>query len=130
MLRGISSVVLGYLLWSVLWISAWQAVIAAMPGSFREDGSTTSVGILVLFLVVAPVLSVASGWTAAKVSGAPHSRWPRALGVLLLASGIFFQLGAWELMPLWFHLPFLALLYPATMFGARSVGGRPQVAAA
>jgi hypothetical protein len=38
--------------------------------------------------------------------------------VLQLGLGIFFQAQYWQLMPLWYHLPFLALLLPGNVYGA------------
>ena len=40
------------------------------------------------------------------------------LGLLLLVVGVGVQAAMWNLMPLWYHLPFLALLLPATLAGA------------
>jgi hypothetical protein len=39
--------------------------------------------------------------------------------VIQLGLGIFFQSQAWQLMPLWYHVPFLLLIVPATLLGAR-----------
>ena len=47
MLRSILSVVLGVVTWTVLWLSTNAALAAALPeGTFREDGTTDSVGVL------------------------------------------------------------------------------------
>ena len=113
------AVFLGYATWTVIWLGGWGAVMAASPGSFAEDGSTTNSGILVGFLGLSVVISILSGWVAKRIAGEAPSKAVRILAILLLASGIFFQAQSWSLMPLWFHLPFLALLYPATMLGGR-----------
>jgi TRAP-type C4-dicarboxylate transport system permease small subunit len=41
------------------------------------------------------------------------------LGILLLAFGILVQVVAWNYMPIWYHLIFLALLIPMTMIGGK-----------
>ena len=48
------------------------------------------------------------------------------LALIQLGIGIFVQSGVWDQMPLWYHLPFLALLLPANVYGAwlRDAAGR------
>ena len=40
----------------------------------------------------------------------------------MLVTGIAVQAGVWALMPVWYHLVFLALLVPVCLVGARLVG--------
>jgi hypothetical protein len=44
--------------------------------------------------------------------------------VLLLVVGIYFQSQYWHVMPLWYHLIFLALLIPMCFVGARLAAPR------
>jgi hypothetical protein len=39
---------------------------------------------------------------------------------LLLLTGIFVQASVWTLMPIWYHVPFLALLVPIAVIGGRA----------
>ena len=41
------------------------------------------------------------------------------LAFVQLAIGIAVEASYWELMPVWYHLLFLALLIPATVYGGR-----------
>jgi hypothetical protein len=45
------------------------------------------------------------------------------MGTLLLATGIAVQASVWNLMPVWYHVPFLVLVVPACILGARLVSG-------
>ncbi len=36
--------------------------------------------------------------------------------------------GAWNLMPVWYHLTFLTLIVPVVVIGGRLAGKRPHVA--
>ncbi|MCW5874766.1 MAG: hypothetical protein KIS88_09005 [Anaerolineales bacterium] len=59
---------------------------------------------------------MAAGYVVTLVSAS--ATLPLILGVVLLLVGIAVQRQYWKLMPLWYHLLFLALLVPTTLFGA------------
>ena len=42
-------------------------------------------------------------------------------GLAMLLTGLCVQIGAWSMMPVWYHLPFLVLLVPVTLLGASLV---------
>lgn len=123
--RIILGIVIGFAVWSVLWLGGGAGLQAAMPESFGPDGTTESASVLGILVVLSIVCSVASGLAAAAIS----KRGLKAgaiLGVVLLAVGIAVQAGYWDRLPLWYHLLFLALLFPATLIGAAVVGGSPD----
>jgi hypothetical protein len=125
----ILAVVAGFVLWSILWIAAGQIVQAVNPEAFGPDGaSVDSDGILVLFLVVAAVISVLAGWVAALLGKERGRRAVMILAVLLLATGLAFEIGGWGLAPAWYHLIFLGLLVPLTVAGGnlRRLPGTPS----
>ena len=74
---------------------------------------------LMLLLVGSVVFSLVSGYVAARIAGAPTTMPALILGILLLATGIFFQLKTWSLLPVWYNVIFLLLLIPMTLAGAR-----------
>ena len=117
MIRSILVVLLGVATWSALWLVENQTVAAVFPDSFAEDGTTQDAGLLVLILALSVVDSLVAGFVTAALS--KKSRFGRvlAVGLVLLAIGIMVQVGYWELMPVWYHLSFLALLVPATLIG-------------
>ena len=119
MVRNILSVLTGFAVWTVLWLGSNAAISLAVPSAFAEDGSTNSAGLLVLFLVLSVVFSIAAGYLCVALARQKPMRLAWSLGVLLLAVGLFVQLQFWDVMPLWYHLIFLALLLPATLLGAK-----------
>lgn len=127
MVRKILAVIAGYLAWSVLWLVSNSSATAVSPGSFGDDGST-SAGMLLVFLALSVVFSLFAGWLASTI--ARSTRGPAVwTGVLLLVTGIPVQLGFWSVIPLWYHLPFLAFLLPAAYLGG-SIRRTPQRMAA
>jgi len=119
MIRSTLSVLAGTALWGVLWAGGNSASMAVLPGSFDENGVAASSGLLVLYLVYSALLSVLAGWVTARIAKRRPLAHAWALGLVQLAIGIAVQGAYWELMPLWYHLPFLALLIPGNLFGAR-----------
>ena len=119
MIRSILSVLAGTGAWGVLWVGGNSALATALPGSFDESGLTSSGGLLVLILVYSVALSVLAGWITARIARRSPTKHALALGALQLAIGIAAQAAYWELMPLWYHLPFLALLIPGNLLGAQ-----------
>jgi hypothetical protein len=112
------AVVVGFVVWTVMFLGSNSAISMVMPASFNADGSTDSVAILLLILALSVVASVVSGGLTAQRAGADAARTAGiALGVLLLAVGVFVQLQFWEQMPIWYHLLFLGALIPGVMAG-------------
>ena len=125
MLRSIGSVVAGFCLWTVLWLASNAGLTAGLPGTFREDGSVESGGVLMVILALSVVFSIAAGYATAGLARTAPMKHVLALGLLQLVVGIFVQSQYWTVMPLWYHLAFLALLIPGIF-----VGGSIRVALA
>ena len=119
MLRQVLAVLAGFALWSVLWLT-YNAVMVKL-GVLPQDQTQPlhETGALLALLVGSFIASLLAGYAAALASKAASMRPVAALGLLLLAVGIFAQSQFWLLMPLWYHLLFLALLLPACIAGAR-----------
>ncbi len=124
MIRSMLSVLAGFVLWPVLSLASNAVLAAAVPGAFREDGSTDSVGMLLLILVLSVVFSVIAGYVTALLAREKTKQHALALGLTLLAVGIFVQIQYWDVMPVWYHLSFLALLVPGVLLGARTQRSR------
>lgn len=116
MLMNILAVIAGFALWSILWLGGNPLVARLFPGALKEDGSLRHPGALVALLVFAALVSVAAGYVVPLVSAGANL--PLILGAILLLVGILVQRQYWALMPVWYHLIFLALLVPATLYGA------------
>lgn len=119
MLRQVLAVVAGFTLWSILWL-AYNVVLVKL-GVLPQDQTQPlqETGALLALLVGSIIASLLAGYAAAVAGKAASLRPVAALGLLLLAVGIFVQSQFWLLMPLWYHLLFLALLLPACIAGAR-----------
>ena len=130
MLRVILGIVVGFIVWSVLWVGsdqllqnlspAWYGAhqLAFEKAMFNKTEFTPDNTILILRLVLSILFSIMSGFLAAVIAKGNRNA-PIGLGILLLAVGIFFQAMVWNYMPIWFHVVFLALLIPMTILGGR-----------
>ena len=119
MARGILAVIAGFVIWSIIWLASTHGLMAAMPGDVHAGQPVTSVTVLLILLVVSVIASVISGYITAMVATEKHMTYVMAFGVVNLLVGIFFQVQSWDLMPIWYHLIFLALLIPAIMYGGK-----------
>ncbi|HUF51451.1 MAG TPA: hypothetical protein VMN60_11485 [Longimicrobiales bacterium] len=75
---------------------------------------------LLWYIAFSVVLSVAAGYVAAAAAGMGNAA--RAAGILAalqLVLGIGVEVSSWGLTPVWYHVVFLALLVPATVYGGR-----------
>jgi len=125
MLRSSLAVILGFALWRVLWVAGGLVFQRAWPDAYPEPLTEpmTAVAPLAASLALSVVCSCVSGWLTALVArrrSAPV--W--ILALLLLAVGVAVQSSVWNLLPLWYHASFLALLVPACLLGRR-LAGRP-----
>lgn len=118
MLRSIAATVTGFILWSVLWLSYNITLkkLAILPSDLTKPVENAQA--LFLLLIGSIVMSLIAGYSVAVIARSASSVPIVLLGFLLLAVGIFFQAQNWGLMPLWYHLSFLALLIPFCFIGA------------
>jgi hypothetical protein len=117
--RLIGAVVAGFLWWTFLWLGGHWVLRRASPESFAEDGTTQSVVLLAVLLVWSVVCTLAAGYLTAHIAREWARRAVLALAGILLGVGIVVQVQFWDVMPLWYHLLFLVLLFPMTLVGAR-----------
>ena len=132
MLRIILGIIVGFIVWSVLWVGsdALFSVISTDWGKpsteFREAAANKtpyalSSAVLIALLIKSLIVSLISGFIAALIAK-ENSKSTFILGALLLLFGIFVQVGYWNYMPLWYHFLFLFLLIPMTIFGGKLKG--------
>lgn len=119
MLRSILSVVAGVVTWSILWVTGNAVIAMALPGSFKDDGTTDSAAVLLGIAAFSVALSLLSGYVTSMLSKSQGLGQVVAVGLLLLAIGIAVQMQYWDLMPLWYHLTFLGLLVPGVLAGGK-----------
>jgi hypothetical protein len=130
MLRIILGVIVGFCVWSILWVAGNQLLMALSPGWYgaqelafmkavasKEPVSADST-ILLIHIILSVIASFVSGYVAALVA-AENRRVTIALGVLLLLVGIMVEVAYWNYIPIWYHLIFLILLIPMTIAGGK-----------
>jgi hypothetical protein len=128
--RAIVAVVAGAAVWAALWIGGTQAAMATVPEMLPRDQPVTHLGALLGLILYSLPLSVLAGYVTATVAGKDPMAAVWALAVLQLILGIIAETSAWSLTPAWYHIVFLALVVPATVYGGRvRVRRRPAQAA-
>ncbi len=125
MMRMIIGVIVGYVVWTAIWLSVNATVFSEAGEVIAAGDAFTETGPLLGLLALSIACSLAGG-VAAAIAGGKRARGA-VLGnsLLLLATGIFIQAGVWSLMPVWYHLIFLSLLVPMTLLGGMCVRRRP-----
>jgi hypothetical protein len=128
--RAVGGVVVGFVLWTVAWVGFGAAMQAAMPDLVVPGRPLAHAGVLLAFIAWSAVISVAAGYACAAVRGTAPMRAVWALALVLLAVGVAVEVGSWGMAPAWYHLAFLALLVPATVWGGGLRAGRAAPAGA
>lgn len=129
MVRIILGIIVGYIVWTVLWLGSdvifsaispdWSAKSLEFRAAVEKNlpYSPDSM-ILIVLLIKSVIVTIISGFVAALVAR-ENIKSTIGLGLLLLISGIFVQLMHWNYMPLWYHVPFLLMLIPMTILGGK-----------
>jgi len=123
--RAIAAVVVAEVVWSAFWIGGSLGAQAAFPDVIDPQRPLTHAGALLSYIAYSVAISVLAGYLAAAVKGGDAMRTVWVFAWIQLALGIGFEASAWSMTPVWYHLVFLALLVPATVWGGRLRVGRP-----
>jgi hypothetical protein len=117
--KTILSIAAGFIAWSIVWlgVNAGLHGIGMLPADPTQ--SITSISVLLTLLVGSVVASVAAGYTTAITTPRGKKSPTPALGWVLITVGVFVQGMNLALMPLWYHIIFVALLLPAAAAGGR-----------
>jgi hypothetical protein len=130
MVRIVLGVIVGFVVWSVLWLGSDQILImlskpwygkhqfAFEDAMLNQAPFTPDNTILLMHLVRAVIISLMSGFLAAFVAG-ENRKAPLALGILLFLFGAGVEAYAWNYLPIWYHAVFLLFLIPTTVAGGR-----------
>ena len=118
MFRTVAAVIAGNFVWTALWLGLnallrTQGLLPPDPTQRVEAAAP-----LAVMLVASVVFSIAVGWITTAIASGKAYVAAMILAMIQLALGVFFQAQAWQLMPVWYHVPFLLLLVPATLLGA------------
>jgi hypothetical protein len=129
MVRIILAIVVGFIVWSILWVGSEAVFGAVSPdwGKKSEDFQkaaesglpyTIENSVLIILLIKSFIVSIISGFITALIAR-ENFKSTIGLGILLLIFGIFIQSLYWNYMPLWYHIPFLLMLIPMTVLGGK-----------
>jgi hypothetical protein len=125
--RDIVAVAAGAVLWAVLWVGG-TSLATSLLTDVTAGEPVTDASVLLGFIGYSVILSVAAGYLTAALAGGDPMRPVRWLAGLQLLLGIVFEVSAWQLTPVWYHLVFLVLLVPAILLGGRLRIGRGNLA--
>jgi uncharacterized membrane protein (DUF485 family) len=129
MVRIILGVIVGFVIWSVLWVGS-DAVFSVISPDWGKTSAdfraavenktpfALSSVIMLTLLVKSFIVSIISGFIAALIAK-ENRKSTLVLGFLLLIFGILIQSVYWNYMPLWYHVPFLLMLIPMTILGGK-----------
>ncbi|NOT47932.1 MAG: hypothetical protein HOP17_09330 [Acidobacteria bacterium] len=130
MIRIILGVIVGFVVWSILWVGSDQVLINASKdwygahqfglekAMYNGEPFVADTTILIVGLLRSVIFSLMAGFLAAFIAN-ENSKAPFALGVVLLLVGIGVQVAVWKYIPIWYHFLFLFLLIPVTVAGGR-----------
>ena len=130
MLRIILGAIVGFIVWSVLWVGSDAIISVISPNWYGKSlvdfqnavdnklPYTVDSTILIMSLIRSVIFSIFAGFATALIAK-ENSKSTLGLGILLLLFGIFIQSIYWNYVPLWYHIPFLALLIPMAILGGK-----------
>jgi len=123
MMRVAIAVIVGYAVWTALWLGGNALLFAEATEVMSAGMSYEVAGPLVGVIVLSIVCSLAAGAVTSSIAKQRARRALLVVATLLLLTGIGVQAGVWNLMPVWYHLLFLALL-PVVLAGGKLAGSR------
>ena len=133
MAKILLGVIVGFVVWSILWIGSDELLARIFPDWYGADRAayfealgkgepfTLSSTILVLSLIRGSIITVLSGFLAVFVSG-DTERSSLYLGAILLAVGVYAHSYSISNFPIWYHILFLGMLVPAAILGGKLKG--------
>ena len=127
--RIILGVIVGFIVWSIVWVGGEQTLGNFWPafGTHSMDAEKAFTNgtaldpnptIAVANLIRSFLTSIIAGYLAALVAG-EYKRSTMILGVILVAVGIAVEYMFWNIAPAWYHVLFVLFLLPMTILGGR-----------
>jgi hypothetical protein len=115
--RAIGGVITAFVVWTMLWLGFNQIAAVVLPGIIVPEEPLTHTGMLITFIMYSAVISIVAGFVCASVKKESPMKTVWVFALIQLAVGIFVEYTYWDLMPAWYHIVFLALIVPATVWG-------------
>ena len=107
-----------------MWLGFGAAMQAALPDIIDLEQPITHVGVLLSYIAYSVLISIVAGFVCASIRKKSPMKTVWVYAVLLLVTGIAIEVASWELTPVWYHIVFLALIVPATVWGGVVQMGR------
>lgn len=126
--RMIAGVIVGFIVWSIIFVGGESLMRVVAPGTVAPLDATyvDSTMLLLGYLIRSIIASIVAGFTAVLISG-EFSKTTLILGLVFLVVGILVQASAWNMLPVWYHLTFLILLIPMTILGGKLSRKEPLI---
>jgi hypothetical protein len=129
MVRMILGVLAGFIAWLIAWVggemiisAVWPAFAAhqrAFQNALTEGADfTPEATMLLTHIVLVSIVSLIAGCLASIIAG-ENKRAPLVLGFLLLTMGLLKAAMSWQLVPVWYHVVFTAMLLSMAIIGGR-----------
>lgn len=130
MVRIILAVIVGFLVWTILWVGSEQVLSMISPGwwgahqiafekaVFNKEAFTVATDILIWNVLRGIIVSIVTGYIAALIAG-ENKTSTLVLGVCLLLFGLYIVFVTWAMIPVWYHALFSLMLIPMTILGGR-----------
>ncbi len=123
MLRIIAGVLVGFAVWTVIWVGVHSTLFRAAGEAAGRGEPITDTGSLIGMLALSIVCSICAAVSCGLLSRR-NGFAAAVLSVLLLLTGLGVQVSAWKLFPVWYHLIFLPIVPLITVAIGSRVGKR------
>jgi len=131
MLRIALGVIAGFISWLIVWFVSEKGLSVIWPAfgvhqkafeeAIKNGGEFTANSTMLLtHIVLGSLISIMAGALAALIAG-KDTYAPLIAGCLLLAMGIAKAAMSWQLVPIWYHVIFTAMLLPMAIVGGKLI---------
>jgi hypothetical protein len=131
MLKIALGVIVGFIVWSVVWIGGVQTLATLLPDSYGAQFAATQAAFAenrtpemlgaqhaLMNLGISILASFLAGYMGSLLAG-EYRRTTMILGILLVLTGLLVEIAYWAIAPPWYHILFILMLYPITVLGGR-----------
>ncbi len=127
--RIILGVIVGFVVWSIVWVGGEQTLAnfwADYGNHSREaekafvNGTAlqSSTTIVLVNLARSFITSLIAGYMTALVAG-EYKKSTMVLGIILVLVGVAVEYMFWNIAPAWYHILFVLFLLPMTVVGGK-----------
>ena len=117
--RSIVAVVVAWVLWTAMWLGGSAAAAVVFPRAVTAGQPLFHSGALLGFIVWSVIASIVAGYVCAYVKRESPMATVWGLAAIQFVIGVAIEVWGWANTPAWYHIVFLALLIPATVWGGK-----------